>query len=380
MANTQHVAVIRKGTAIWNRWRNRHQSTTPELVEVDLRRVELSRANLSKAQLAGATLDEALFLHANFTAANLSNASLRSARLIGADFTGSDLSGADLTGARLSDADLTSACLAGANLTLSDLTGARLFGTDLRAARLDGARLTAADMLRVYVQGASFRGAIFGATSLRRIDLGGAGGLDAAIHRGPSSIDVESLFSSEVLLPETFLHGFGVPASIINALPSLVNRDSIKFASCFISYSHADRIFALRLHDDLQSRGVNCWLDERRLLPGDDIFEEVARGIRLWDRVLLCCSRVSLTSWWVDNEIEMAFEKERELTERFGKKVLVLIPLDLDGYLFDASWVSGKRSQILSRFSAKFTGWSTEPHLFERTLEQLVAALRLNGA
>ena len=30
------------------------------------------------------------------------------------------------------------------------------------------------------------------------------------------------------------------------------------------------------------------------MLPGDDIYEQVERGIRLWDKVLLCCSRHSL--------------------------------------------------------------------------------------
>ena len=40
----------------------------------------------------------------------------------------------------------------------------------------------------------------------------------------------------------------------------------------------------------LQSGGIRCWLDERQLLPGDDIYDMVDRGIRLWDKVLLCCS------------------------------------------------------------------------------------------
>jgi hypothetical protein len=34
-------------------------------------------------------------------------------------------------------------------------------------------------------------------------------------------------------------------------------------------------------------------LDEKQMLPGDDIYEQVDRGIRL-----LCFSQHSLTSWW----------------------------------------------------------------------------------
>lgn len=38
---------------------------------------------------------------------------------------------------------------------------------------------------------------------------------------------------------------------------------------------------------------MRCWRDEKQMLLGDDIYEQVDRGIRLWDKVLLCCSRHS---------------------------------------------------------------------------------------
>lgn len=151
------------------------------------------------------------------------------------------------------------------------------------------------------------------------------------------------------------------------------------FYSVFISYSHADKVLARRILNDLQGHGVRCWLDEHQIYPGDDIYDQVQRGVRLWDKIVLLCSKTSLTSWWVDNEIEQAFQKEQNLMKQRGHKVLTVIPLDLDGYLFDG-WSSGKAPQLRGRLAADFKGWDSDDSKYEASFERLLVALRADSS
>jgi len=204
-----------------------------------------------------------------------------------------DLREAVLTGADLTRAVLTGADLTGAVLIRADLTGANLTEADLR-----GANLTGADLTEVHIA----------STMFGDVDLSTVQGLETVQHQGPSTIGIDTLYRSPGNIPEVFLRGAGVPEDFIPYIKSLVGRP-FEFYSCFISYNHTDKSFARRLHDQLQGHGIRCWLDEHQMRPGDDIYEEIDRGIRFWDKVLLCCSQASLTSWWVDNEINKAFEK-----------------------------------------------------------------------
>jgi len=152
-----------------------------------------------------------------------------------------------------------------------------------------------------------------------------------------------------------------------------------QYFSCFISYSHQERDFALKLFEALRCKGIRCWLDAHQLLPGDDIHEGIEGGIRIWDKVLLCASKASLTSWWVDNEINRAFQKEAEIMKQRGKKVLALIPLNLDDFLFAEDYTSGKRAEIRSRVAANFVGWEKDEAIFHREVNALIRALRVEN-
>ena len=56
-----------------------------------------------------------------------------------------------------------------------------------------------------------------------------------------------------------------------------------------------------------------------------------------------------------------------------GKKVLSLIPLNLDGHLFQ--WQDAKAQDVKSRLAADFTGWENDNSKFEAAFEKVVIGI-----
>lgn len=365
MANSQHLERLAAGPEAWNQWRNENPGTIPDLGGADLSGRILSETNRAfRSEVKVQT--------------NLQGALLRAANLERAVLQGANLSYADLRGAKLERADLRRA-----NLTGADLRRARLLGTNLTLSKLSEARV---------------EGAWIWETVFSRVNLAQVQGLESCVHPGPSLID-DRTFRDSGELPERFLQGCGLTdwqlqvshlnrrdltdakvTDICYKVVELRTNPALQFFSCFISYSHKDRKFARKLFATLQDAGIRCWLDEHQLRPGDDIFEEVDRGINLWDKILVCCSKSALTSWWVDNEILSAFKKEQQLFQEKGQKVNVLIPLNLDGFMFSEEWMRGYRKQVLSRLAADFTGWQDSESKFESESRRVVDALRSETA
>jgi uncharacterized protein YjbI with pentapeptide repeats len=411
MANEEHLSLLKQGVESWNAWRLANTGVRPDLTGADLSRADLTEADLSGANLSSANLRRADLSRANLNGADLGNVDLRDARLraaqlvgvplVNANLSGAQLEGTNLTGANLSSAALISANLTGASFDAANLNGANLItadlflsafgGAQLVKAKLSEANLTSVNLIDANLSQATldratlrdcvlnrtnFTGTRIVETIMVNLDLSTCIGLDSIDHRGPSSLGIDSIIRSKGQIPKTFLRGIGLPDEWIDYIPSLVG-DGIQFYSCFISYSSADKAFAIRLHDALQSNGIRCWLDEKQLLPGDDISRELERGIHVYDKFLLCASENSLTSWWVEGEIQTCLEKEQKLQKERGKSVLKVIPLNLDGYMFTDQWDLGVfAKKITSRVAADFRGWDKPGFNFNEQVARVIKALR----
>ena len=345
MANEEHLAILRQGVAIWNEWRERNPSITPDLEAANLSELMLLEADLREADLSGA---------------DLTLACLRQARLDNASLSGAFLAGTDLIYADLTDADL-----AGANLTNANLSGAGLLRTNFESAYLYGVNLTGARLRKPVLTQSKLFMSIFGG-----IDLSDTIGLEHCSHLGPCVIDFQTLSLSEYL-PISFLRGCGLPENLIEYLPSL-RGDAIQFCSCFISYSTKDQAFADRLHADLQNKGVRCWFAQHDLPIGAKTWDTIDEAIRLHDKLLLILSKASIASEWVEDEVNKAYAEER------SRKEVVLFPIRIDNAAMTTAepWAVKLRDQ---RNIGDFRQWK-KPAEYQKSLERLLRDLKASGA
>jgi uncharacterized protein YjbI with pentapeptide repeats len=391
MANEEHLALLKQGVEAWNKWREANRDVKlyltgayldgahltgayldgAHLTGANLTRAHLIRADLTGAHLTGADLTDADLTDAHLTGTHLTGANLTGANLTGADLTGADLiarlTDADLTGADLTDADLTGANLTDADLTGANLTDAHLTGANLTGADLTGANLTDAHLIRAHLTGANLTRATLSRTVLGDINLSNVKGLETCRHIGPSIIDHLTLQRSGPL-SRAFLRGVGLPENLIDYLPSLLNQ-AIQFYSCFISYSTKDQKFADRLHADLQNKGVRCWFAPHDMQIGDPIRSRIDEVIRVHERLLLVLSKHSISSDWVEKEVETAFEQERR-----GKKT-VLFPVRLDNTILkcETGWPADIRR---TRHIGDFTRWK-DHDAYQKVLDRLLRDLKV---
>tara|TARA_B100002019_G_C21264961_1_gene598880 strand:+ start:2167 stop:3042 length:876 start_codon:yes stop_codon:yes gene_type:complete len=129
--------------------------------------------------------------------------------------------------------------------------------------------------------------------------------------------------------------------------------------SIFLSHTHADKPFVRKLAADLEAHGIQYWLDEAEIQVGQSLIEKIREGLDSVDFVAAILSPNSITSPWVQRELDVAMNQEI-----LGGQIKVLPILyrscELPGFL-------------LGKFYADFT----EEESYASALKRLVEGMGL---
>jgi hypothetical protein len=391
--------VIKLGRSAWNEWR-RFNISTPNLSRLVLCKAELDSVNffrtrLCGADLRGAVLSGATLVDADFTRSNLSTAQLDStigmrvnmteSTVVETTFNRSSLSDARFTGAnalraRFSGTDLTSADFSNVTATHAIFTDATLVnasfrGADLTDASLAGANLVGVDFTGAVLTRTSFAGARMARCVFCNVDLSRAKGLADVRHFGPSSIGIDTLYASRAEIPEIFMRGAGVSPVLVTYSRSLVLQ-AVDLHSCFLCYATNDEDFVGDLYKYLTTNGVSCWFAPEDLKIGDRLRDTIYAAIGQRDKVLLVLSRHSVRSRWVEHEVYAAIEEEARRERTSGSRVNVLLPVRLDGAIFDVH--TGWAMEVRQRYIGDFTGIEDYAN-YQYARKRLLADLRVGS-
>jgi hypothetical protein len=361
------VEIVRSGAEAIREYRESHEGWDRPF---DLRGADLGGLTLTGADLGGADLSGANLRGASFADCNLSQADLSDATLVRVEMIRCRLREADLRTANASFSRLHSCDLRRVNAERATIEGASLIGSYLTRGNWADVNARETDLLRADLsfsrwRGSDLSGAAMSSTVMAATDLGGATGLDSIALDGPCPIDDSTIRTLEPV-PAVFLRGCGLTDELIAFYRHAAEQAG--FYTVFISYSSVDQGFADRIHADLQEAGIRVWLATEDLKTGDRFRQVIYDAIRVHDKLLLVLSRNSISSEWVEDEVNAALDREREE----GRSILFPVTLDDALWRTDRAWV---RSLTQKRHVFDFTRWA-EPEAYGSSLARLLDDLR----
>ena len=280
-----------------------------------------------------------------------------------------------LCASKLDNANLGGAALQSASLVGTSLCEAQLNASVLLETQLCGANLQGADL-----RGAVLIGTVFAETNLRHALLDsctfhGTCSIDSGTHRRSGSLSLSFLrgcglqdweIEAAKLYDQTLTNDQFI--DIQQRIYDLRQGPPIQYQSLFISYASVDKEVAIKIHKDLQDNGVRCWFAPEDLMIGQKIRPGINEAIQNHERALVILSKQSVTSTWVQAEVETALEKESNENRE------VLFPIRVDEEVMQS------KDSLLAHIRrtthiGNFTTWQNE-NSYQQAFRRLLKDLR----
>lgn len=332
----------------------------------------LDGENLCLRDLRGAS-----FCNASMTCVNLGGALLNQADFSGADLRGASFREACVHGARFVHAKLDDACLYHTWFMSSDFSGASFKNADIKFASL-----RFSDFSHVDFEGARMTGVQLDGTIFYDADIRALCSAKRVSHLSPSCVDARTIMRSysHPRLPE-FLAACGTPdifATYMVDCARAIGEPLLHkmMQSTFISYGAPDEKFARKIYEALRSSGVTVFFFPESASPGMRVAPHIFDQIQQHDRILLVCSKNSLSRPGLLNEVRETLDREaREGGASY------LLPIMLDDYVL-RGWrqIEPRLAECVSRrVIADFRGTRNDRVAFNRAMNRIVDALKVRS-
>jgi len=368
------LSSIKESYDAFKLWRLTHRNSVPNFRGKNLKGSILNYGKLVEANFEGAILKNSFIHRSNLRGANFKNADI-SDSVIGycdcllATFTNANLENSELDFTNMAGSFQAKANYRNVNLTQTNFTASFLIGCNFSNSNLNSTFFNGS-----LLSGANFSNAIMDKTIFTNCDLSRCIGLDTITHNDSSSICLNTIiityknsgnrFSKEF---EIFCLNSGIPKEVLIELPRMISE--VKYFTCFISYGSPDEDFAIKLVEDLRSRGVSCWLWKLDHTVGEKTWKEITYKRRESEKMILLCSLRSLIRPGI----------KREIQEQISENENKIIPISLDNDWKHPSFEVKTDTMNLKPFLeirnyADFSDYSK----YDRALNKLLKGLKRN--
>jgi hypothetical protein len=137
-------------------------------------------------------------------------------------------------------------------------------------------------------------------------------------------------------------------------------QESPKQLLIFLSHASEDKPKVRNLCKRLRADGFDPWLDEERLLPGQDWSLEIEKALRASDAILLCFSSLSVQK---EGVIQREYKRAMKIQEEKPEGAIFTIPVRLDDcempfFIRDLQWVDYPKDydKVVMALNAKSGG------------------------
>lgn len=94
-------------------------------------------------------------------------------------------------------------------------------------------------------------------------------------------------------------------AEIRRAVDRLARSEEKRQPVVFLSHTHTDKERVRPFAEAIRSHGLDVWIDEERISPGDSLLETISRGLRSTECLAFFMSKDSVQSRWVRQELSI---------------------------------------------------------------------------